>query len=113
MGIHDSTYCEAYKYLDGEIIKPAVAEVNKTISIVITLEVRKRGRAVTVIRIVIIPNPQLDILSLDDGVGLRTALVCDLLRPLGVRNRSVRRWTAQHGEYIVASRWIMSRVNPE
>ena len=113
MGIHDSTYCQAYKYLDGEIIKPAVAEVNKTISIVITLEVRKRGRAVTVIRIAIIPNPQLDILSLDDGVELRTAPVHDLIRALGVRNRSGRPWVAKHGRNIVVSRWIMSRVNPD
>lgn len=104
MGVDDSTYYEVYKHLNAKIIKPAVAEVNKTSNIVITPDVRKRGRAVTDIRFAIAPNPQLAILDLDDGVGLRKAPVYDRLRALGVSDRLARQWMAQHGEDIVAGK---------
>ena len=71
MGVEDSSYYEVYKHLNAKIIKPSVAEVNRTSNIVVSPEVRKQGRAVTDIRFRIKPNPQLAILDLDDGEGLR------------------------------------------
>ena len=98
MGVDESSYYEVYKHLNAKIIKPAVAEVNKTSNIVVTPEVRKRGRAVTDIRFLIKPNPQLAILDLDDGEGLRRAPAYDRLRALGVSDRLARQWLAEHGE---------------
>ncbi|WGW06007.1 replication initiation protein [Tropicibacter oceani] len=98
MGVADSPYYEVYKHLNAKIIKPAVAEVNKTSNIVVTPEVRKMGRAVTDIRFRIAENPQLAILDLDDGEGLRKSDVYARLLALGVSDRLARQWIAEHGE---------------
>ncbi|SPH27523.1 hypothetical protein ASD8599_03989 [Ascidiaceihabitans donghaensis] len=103
MGVADSAYYESYKHLNAKIIKPAVAEVNKTSNIVIRPEIRKRGRTVSDIRFLIEDNPQLAILDLDDGAGVRNAPVYGRLRALGVSDRLARQWVAEHGEdYVLA-----------
>ncbi|MEP5151658.1 replication initiation protein [Planktotalea sp.] len=104
MGVEDSAYYQSFKHLNAKIIKPAVAEVNKSSNIIVTPETRKRGRAVTDIRFVIEPNPQLAILDLDDGTGLRRAPVYDRLRAMGVSDRLARQWITQHGEVVVAQK---------
>lgn len=102
MGVDDSAYYEVYKHLNAKIIKPAVAEVNKTSNIILTPETRKMGRAVTDIRFKIAKNPQLSILDLDDGRGLRKTPVYDRLREQGVSDRLARQWIDQHGaDYVV------------
>lgn len=104
MGVEDSAYYQSFKHLNAKIIKPAVAEVNKSSNIIVTPETRKRGRAVTDIRFTIAPNPQLAILDLDDGAGLRRAPVYDRLRAMGVSDRLARQWITQHGEAVVAQK---------
>ncbi|MBV7407351.1 replication initiation protein [Maritimibacter sp. DP1N21-5] len=101
MGVADSAYYETFKHLNAKIIKPAVAEVNKTSNIVLTPETRKMGRQVTAIRFLISENPQLAILGLDDGEGLRNTPVYARLRGLGVSDRLARQWIGEHGEDYV------------
>ncbi|EAQ11316.1 Plasmid replication initiation protein [Rhodobacterales bacterium HTCC2654] len=101
MGVADSAYYESYKHLNAKIIKPAVAEVNKTSNIIVTPEVKKMGRQVTDIRFLIEENPQLAILDLDDGEGIRNGPVYRRLRDLGVSDRLARQWIAEHGEAYV------------
>lgn len=101
MGVADSAYYESYKHLNAKIIKPAVAEVNKTSNILVTAEVKKMGRQVTDIRFLIEENPQLAILDLDDGEGIRNGAVYARLRGLGVSDRLARQWIGQHGEDYV------------
>ena len=104
MGVEDSAYYQTFKHLNAKIIKPAVAEVNKSSNVIVTPETRKRGRAVTDIRFTIAPNPQLAILDLDDGAGVRRAPVYDRLRQMGVSDRLARQWITQHGEDVVAQK---------
>lgn len=98
MGVDGSVYYETFKHLNAKIIKPAVAEVNKTSNIILTPETRKQGRAVTEIRFRIKDNPQLSILDMDDGEGLRHGAVYTRLRRLGVSDRLARQWLTTHGE---------------
>ncbi|WP_323039175.1 replication initiation protein [Gemmobacter sp.] len=98
MGVADSPYYDEFKHLNAKIIKPAVAEVNKTSNIVVTPELRKMGRTVTDIRFRIADNPQLSILDIDDGEGHRTSDVYGRLRALGVADRLARQWMSEHGE---------------
>ncbi|TRD15665.1 replication initiation protein [Palleronia caenipelagi] len=98
MGVADSTYYEIYKHLNAKIIKPAVAEVNATSNIVIRAETRKRGRSVTDIRFLIEKNPQLAILDLDDGAGLRKGPIYARLIEIGISDRLARQWLSEHGE---------------
>jgi hypothetical protein len=104
MGVEGSEYYGIYKHLNAKIIKPAVAEVNKTSNIVVTPEIRKRGRAVTDIRFKISENPQLAILDLDDGAGVRRSDVYARLQALGVSDRLARQWLGEHGEDHVAEK---------
>ncbi len=113
MGVDESKYYESYKHLNAKIIKPAVAEVNKTSNITITPEVRKQGRAVTDIRFRITENPQLSILDLDDGAGVRHGPVYARLRALGVSDRLARQWINTHGEGKIAEKldYVGARKN--
>jgi len=104
MGVDGSDYYAVYKHLNAKIIKPAVKEVNKTSNIMVEPEIRKRGRAVTDIRFKITENPQLAILDLDDGAGVRRSDVYEKLQGLGVSDRLARQWIAEHGEDHVAAK---------
>ncbi len=101
MGVNDSAYYETFKHLNAKIIKPAVAEVNKTSNIIVTPETRKMGRAVTDIRFKIAENPQLAIMNIDDGAGARHSPVYDRLREQGVSDRLAMQWIAEHGAAYV------------
>ena len=90
MGVNDSAYYETFKHLNAKIIKPAVAEVNKTSNIIVTPETRKMGRAVTDIRFRIAENPQLAIMNIDDVAGVRNSPIYDRLRGQGVSDRLAR-----------------------
>ncbi|MGI3167219.1 replication initiation protein [Pseudooceanicola sp. 200-1SW] len=104
MGVADSPYYETYKHLNAKIIKPAVAEVNRTSNIVVTPETRKMGRTVTDIRFKIAENPQLAILDIDDGAGLRNSDIYARIRALGVSDRLARQWISEHGEGYVGQK---------
>lgn len=101
MGVDGSAYYESFKHLNAKIIKPAVAEVNKSSNIVITPETRKEGRAVAAIRFRIRENPQLAMFDIDDQDGVRKSSVYERLIGLGVSDRLARQWIAEHGEDCV------------
>ncbi|MEI4487851.1 replication initiation protein [Frigidibacter sp. MR17.14] len=98
MGVSDSAYYEVFKQLNAKIIKPAVEEVNRSSNIIVTPETRKMGRTVTDIRFRIEENPQLAILDLDDGEGVRKSEIYARLVKLGASDRLARQWIAEHGE---------------
>lgn len=91
MGVDDSDYYKSFKHLNAKIIKPAVAEVNRTSDILVTPETRKQGRQVAEIRFRIARNPQLSILNIDDGGAVRAGPVYARLRALGVGDRLDRK----------------------
>lgn len=101
MGVDGSDYYGSFKHLNAKIIKPAVAEVNKSSDIVIEPEFRKKGRAVTDIRFLIRENPQMAMFQIDDGDGVRNLPVYKKLRKQGVADRLARQWIAEHGEDYV------------
>lgn len=101
MGVDGSSYYESFKHLNAKIIKPAVAEVNRSSDIVIEPEFRKKGRAVTDIRFRIRENPQLAMFTVDDSEGVRNTDVYKALRAQGVADRLARQWITEHGaDYV-------------
>ncbi|MCE6959212.1 replication initiation protein [Cereibacter sphaeroides] len=104
MGVDDSAYYENFKQLNAKIIKPAVAEVNRSSNILVTPEFRKMGRAVTDIRFLIKENPQLAMFEIDDGEAMRSSRVYQRLIAVGVGDRLARQWIAEHGETYVAEK---------
>lgn len=113
MGVEGSAYYETFKHLNAKIIKPAVAEVNRTSNILVTPEIRKQSRTVTEIRFRIQDNPQLAILDIDDGAAARHGPVYARLRQLGVSDRLARQWLGTHGEEQVSAKldYVESRDN--
>jgi len=101
MGVDGSSYYESFKHLNAKIIKPAVAEVNKSSDIVIEPEFQKKGRSVTDIRFRIKENPQMAMFQIDDGDGVRGLKTYKDLRGQGVSDRLARQWIAEHGEDYV------------
>lgn len=104
MGVDGSSYYESFKHLNAKIIKPAVAEVNKSSDIIITPEFQKKGRAVTGIRFVIKSNPQMAMFQIDDSDGMRNLAVYKALRVQGVSDRLARQWITEHGENYVTQK---------
>ena len=104
MGVDGSAYYETFKHLNAKIIKPAVAEVNRTSNIEISPEFARKGRAVTEIRFRIRENPQLAMFEIDDGEGVRSSGVYERLCGQGVSDRLARQWIAEHGEEYVAAK---------
>ena len=104
MGVEGSAYYESFKHLNAKIIKPAVAEVNKTSNILITPELHKMGRQVSDVRFLIKENPQLAMLDIDDGEALRQGPVYGHLMELGVSDRLARQWITEHGEAYVSEK---------
>ncbi len=113
MGVEGSAYYESFKHLNAKIIKPAVDEVNRTSNIILTAETRKQGRVVSEIRFRIRENPQLAILDIDDGEGMRHGPVYARLRALGVSDRLARQWLGVHGEDQVEAKldYVETRKN--
>lgn len=104
MGVEGSAYYESFKHLNAKIIKPAVAEVNKTSNILLEPEFKKMGRQVAEIRFLIKENPQLAMLDIDDGGAVRQGAVYKRLLTVGVSDRLARQWIAEHGEDYVSEK---------
>jgi hypothetical protein len=101
MGVDDSEYYRSFKHLNAKIIKPAVAEVNRSSNIVVTPEFRKMGRSVASLRFRIRENPQLAMFQIDDSDGVRTSETYAALVGQGVSDRLARQWIAEHGAAYV------------
>jgi len=101
MGVDGSAYYESFKHLNAKIIKPAVAEVNKSSDLIIEPQTRKKGRAVSDIRFLIKENPQMAMFQIDDSDGLRNLSVYKALRGQGVSDRLARQWITEHGQDYV------------
>lgn len=97
MGVDGSSYYENFKHLNAKIIKPAVAEVNRTSNITLTPELARTGRAVTDIRFAIAENRQAAAFDMGDET-LRRGRVYARLVGQGVGDRLARQWIAEHGE---------------
>lgn len=101
MGVDDSTYYETFKHLNAKIIKPAVAEINRSSNIIVTPEFKRQSRVVSEVRFRIRENPQLAMFEIDDGEALRGSSTYARLLALGVGDRLARQWIAEHGEDYV------------
>lgn len=104
MGVDDSAYYENFKQLNAKIIKPAVAEVNRSSNILVAPEFRKMGRSVTEVRFLIKENPQLAMFEIDDGEAMRSSRTYQRLIAIGVGDRLARQWIAEHGEDYVGEK---------
>lgn len=59
MGLSESKSYKAFKDLNKHVLKPAIAEVNQVSNIIIEMEYKRTGRAISGVRFLVRSNPQL------------------------------------------------------
>lgn len=59
MGLSESKSYSAFKDLNKHVLKPAIAEVNQVSNIIIEMEYKRTGRAISGVRFLVRSNPQL------------------------------------------------------
>lgn len=107
MGVEDSAYYKVFKHLNAKIIKPAVAEVNAVSNIVLTPEMRRKGRTVDAVRFLIreaARGPVVEHVGYADGDAAQHCQVLSRLLALGVSDRLARQWIAEHGPVYVSEK---------
>jgi hypothetical protein len=100
MGVADSAYYESFKHLNAKIIKPAVAEVNRSANIHVTPEFRRESRTVVAVRFRIRQAEPAGRGAAPDLPGESSVL--QQLLAMGIAERLARHWIGEHGEAYVA-----------
>jgi hypothetical protein len=66
MGLSESKSYSAFKDLNKHVLKPAIAEVNQVSNIIIEMEYKRTGRAISGVRFLVRSNPQLSFDGMQD-----------------------------------------------
>jgi len=100
MGVDDGSYTE-FKFLNRDIIKPAIVEVNKLSNITLDYETSRKGRSVTGIRFSVKPNAQLSLLEMEEEDEISETIAFKELLKLKVSKTLARSWIIEFGEDYV------------
>jgi plasmid replication initiation protein len=93
---------DKFKHFNGQVLKPAITEVNESSDIFITPIWSKEGREVKAIQFKVEPNPQRQIAETprDDEAARKTETYA-LLQALGVADTSACAWIAVAPDYAL------------
>lgn len=110
MSIEDVQSYQEFKSLNRNVIKPAVAEVNKLSNIQVELETRQKGRTVTGLRFLLKPNPQLSLIGMDEEDEVNQSKAYQALVQEGISKTLARSWALEHPEDYILSKVELARV---
>ena len=110
MSIEDVQSYQEFKSLNRNVIKPAVAEVNKLSNIQVELETRQKGRTVTGLRFLLKPNPQLSLIGMDEEDEVSQSKAYKALVQEGISKTLARSWALEHPEDYILSKVELARV---
>ena len=110
MSIEDVQSYQEFKSLNRNVIKPAVAEVNKLSNIQVELETRQKGRTVTGLRFLLKPNPQLSLIGMDEEDEVNQSKAYKALVQEGISKTLARSWALEHPEDYILSKVELARV---
>jgi hypothetical protein len=110
MAIDDVTSYQEFKSLNRNVIKPAVAEVNKLSNIQVELETRQKGRTVTGLRFLLKPNPQLSLIGMDEEDEVNQSKAYQALVQEGISKTLARSWALEHPEDYIMSKVEFARA---
>lgn len=109
MAIEDVPSYQQFKSLNRNVIKPAVAEVNKLSNIQLELETRQKGRSVTGLRFLLKPNPQLSLIGMDEEDEVNQSKAYRALVQEGISKTLARSWAQEHSEEYILSKVELAR----
>lgn len=110
MSIDDVQSYQEFKSLNRNVIKPAVAEVNKLSNIQIELETRQKGRTVTGLRFLLRPNPQLSLIGMDEEDAVNQSAAYKALVQEGISKTLARSWALEHPEEYILSKVELAKA---
>jgi hypothetical protein len=110
MSIEDVPSYQEFKSLNRNVIKPAVAEVNKLSNIQVELETRQKGRTVTGLRFLLKPNPQLSLIGMDEDDEINQSNAYKVLVQEGISKTLARSWALEHPEEYILSKVELVRA---
>lgn len=111
MSIEDVQSYQEFKSLNRNVIKPAVAEVNKLSNIHVELETRQKGRTVTGLRFLLKPNPQLSLIGMDEEDEINQSKAYKALVQEGISKNLARSWALEHPEDYILSKIELARAH--
>ena len=98
MFVQDNPTYNQFKFLNRDVIKPAIKEVNKLSNIVIEMHTEKTGRSITGLRFTVKPNPQLSLVGMEDEDDITETDVYKQLLDMNVQKPLARSWVIEYGE---------------
>jgi hypothetical protein len=110
MSIEDVQSYQEFKSLNRNVIKPAVAEVNKLSNIQVELETRQKGRTVTGLRFLLKPNPQLSLIGMDEEDEVNQSKAYKTLVQEGISKTLARSWALEHPEDYILSKIELAKT---
>lgn len=110
MSIEDIPSYQEFKSLNRNVIKPAVAEVNKLSNIQVELETRQKGRTVTGLRFLLRPNPQLSLIGMDEEDEVNQSAAYKVLVHEGISKTLARSWALEHSEEYILSKVELAKA---
>lgn len=111
MSIDDVLSYQEFKSLNRNVIKPAVAEVNKLSNIQVELETRQKGRTVTGLRFLLKSNPQPSLIGMDDEDEVSRSNAYKALVQEGISKTLARSWALEFSEEYVLSKVELARAH--
>lgn len=98
MFVQDNPTYSQFKFLNRDVIKPAVREVNKLSNILIEMKAEKMGRSITGLRFSVRPNPQLSLMGMEEDDEVSETDAYQKLLAMDVKKPLARAWVIEYGE---------------
>ena len=104
MGVDNDGIYSQFKFLNRDLIKPAIKEVNQLSNILLEYETKRKGRVINGIRFLVKLNPQLSLIGVEDEDEISQSKAYKQLLKMGVSKTLARAWMIEYGEEYVLNK---------
>jgi len=102
MGLSESKSYSAFKDLNKHVLKPAIAEVNQVSNIIIEMEYKRTGRAISGVRFLVRSNPQLSFDGMQEESEIDKTPIFKRFLKIHDNKTLARKMIAEFGEEQIA-----------
>ena len=104
MGVDNNGIYSQFKFLNRDLIKPAIKEVNHISNINLQYETKRKGRIINGIRFLVKLNPQLSLIEVEDEDEISQSKAYKQLMKMGVSKTLSRAWMVEYGEEYILNK---------
>jgi hypothetical protein len=102
MGLSESKSYSAFKDLNKHVLKPAISEVNQVSNIIIEMEYKRTGRAISGVRFLVRSNPQLSFDGMQDENEIDKTAIFKRFLKIHYNKTLARKMIAEFGAEQIA-----------